>query len=103
MGMPSQSPTYGLPMLSSFPLGVHSPEKSICANAGTAASRTATHKRMMLRILPPENPSQTASYYTPVTASRLRGFGEPYANGPLAYGSPPVDNPRHRDKLFRFF
>src|SRR2546426_12678567 len=37
-GIPSQSPTYGFPMLSSFPFGVHSPEKSICANAGTRAN-----------------------------------------------------------------
>src|SRR5580704_13327735 len=43
--MPRNSPTYGLPMLSSSATGVHSPEKSIWANAGTLISVIASSTR----------------------------------------------------------
>src|SRR6267378_8358450 len=64
MGMPSQSPTYGFPMLSSLPLGVHSPEKSICAKAGIPASITAEKKKITaifnrLRLIAPPEIFQT--------------------------------------------
>src|SRR5437016_10272501 len=92
IGMPSQSPTYGLPMLSSFPFGVHSPEKSICANAGTPANINATHKksaailkRLRLPMSPPENPLQTTQATIRLHLRQgcgQRESGEPYANGP---------------------
>src|SRR6516225_6295475 len=41
IGMPRNSPTYGLPVLSSSWTGAHSPAKSICAKAGALnASRS---------------------------------------------------------------
>src|SRR5688500_526949 len=45
-GMPTQSPSSGLPVLSSPRTGAHSPERSTCANAGEAVVKnTASNTR----------------------------------------------------------
>src|SRR5262249_4486572 len=81
IGIPSQSPTYGLPMLSSLPFGVHSPEKSTCPNAEAADKdvnnirKPAIWSRLRLRIMTSWIvPKSRATYYTPTFAVKVTGL-----------------------------
>src|SRR5712691_5631779 len=57
IGMPRNSPTYGLPVLSSSCTGAHSPEKSIWANAGAPArNKHGTSQNRVMKCTPLQHP-----------------------------------------------
>ena len=63
IGMPRNSPTYGLPVLSSSCTGAHSPEKSICANAGRLTASAAS------RLSADRDSPCVCHVFTPVTSN----------------------------------